>query len=154
MHITQWGEYGIQCSAFIAKRERAGALVVSAHEIADAQKIDLQYAQQILHRLKRNDVIKSVRGPHGGYGLNARPDQITLHDILLACEGNTFDIICEVKPINADRCDQSSPCNLRPIWYKLKTHINEFLTGYTLADLLDAKEPEDIIVQLSGTKAS
>src|SRR5690606_3493579 len=69
MRITQWGEFGVHCTVYIAERHRAGAATVTAAEIADAQGIDPQYTQQILQRLRRKGLITSVRGPQGGYRL-------------------------------------------------------------------------------------
>lgn len=148
MHITQWGEYGLHCAAYIAERERAGSAVVSAHEISQAQHIPQQYAQQILHRLKRNGIIKSVRGPQGGYSLERPAEDITLYDILVASEGGTFDIICEAKPLNIERCAPATPCNLRHIWYRLGKHINQFLSSYTLVDLVEGKIEEERPIQI------
>ena len=136
MHITQWGEYGIHCSVAIARKEAQSGQAVSAAEIAEVQHIPLQYTQQILQRLRRKSVIKSVRGPQGGYRLARSPKEITLYDILLACEGESFAVICEAKPLNPQRCSPTTQCNLRPVWYKLREHVNSFLGDYTLDAIL------------------
>ena len=136
MHITQWGEYGVHCATFIAQRQRQGAEAVRAAEIAESQGIPLDYAQQILQRLRRSAVVKSVRGPQGGYLLGKDPKEITLRDILIAAEGDTFEIICEHKPLNQERCSPTGLCNLRPVWYGLRKHVDEFLMRFTLDDLL------------------
>lgn len=136
MHITQWGEYGVHCAVLIAQRQRAGAEAVRAADIAESQGIPLDYAQQILQRLRKSSVVKSVRGPQGGYLLNREPREITLRDILIAAEGDTFEIICETKPLNQERCSPTGTCNLRPVWYGLRKHVDDFLTRFTLEDLL------------------
>jgi len=138
MRVTQWGEYGIHCSAFIANCQKNNAGVpVGAAEIAAAQNIALDYAQQILLRLRRGNIINSIRGPHGGYELARSAEEITLLDVLVAAEGEAFQIICETKPINAERCNAGSYCGLRPIWFELRDELNGFLTKYTLAELAD-----------------
>lgn len=142
MRVTQWGEYGIHFATQFARAQIAASRnqqsdTLSAAEIATEQKIDLDYAQQILQRLRKSGIIESVRGPHGGYRL-ARPcSQITLRDILCAAEGDSFEIICETKPINTDRCLPDHYCQLRGIWYSLKEHIDNFLTSYTLDKLAE-----------------
>ena len=143
MHITQWGEYGVHCATFIAQRQQAGADAVPAVEIAEAQKIPVDYAQQILQRLRKNSIVKSVRGPQGGYLLTRPATEISLRDILVAAEGDTFQVICDAKPLNAERCAPGGQCNLRPLWFGLRKHVDEFLQKYTLADLLTGSHLKD-----------
>lgn len=140
MRITQWGEYGIHCAVFLAERQRAGQLAVGAQEIADAQQIAVDYAQQILQRLRRGGVIESMRGPKGGYRLARAPEELSLFDILGAAEGSTFEVICETKPLNSDRCSDDGNCHLRPIWFDLRDHVNQFLQDRTLAALLESQQ--------------
>lgn len=135
MRITQWGEYGILCASFLAEREKENVKTVGATEIAKAQGIALEYAQQILQRLRRGGIIASVRGPQGGYKLARTPREISLKDILLAAEGDTFEVICDTKPIGLPRCG-TGECGLGPIWQKLKAHVDTFLSGYTLEDVV------------------
>ena len=135
MRITQWGEYGVLLSSYIAKRDHDGASTVGAAEIARAQDIDIQYAQQILQRLRKGGIIRSERGPSGGYRLCRPASEITLLDILVATEGDSFEVICDSKPINSTRCASQSSCGLRGIWYDLKDHMNVFLRKYTLEEL-------------------
>ncbi|MBX7143442.1 MAG: Rrf2 family transcriptional regulator [Oligoflexia bacterium] len=139
MHITQWGEYGIHCSAFIAQRRKAGQETVRATEIAEAQKIPVDYAQQILQRLRKNGIVHSVRGPQGGYKLGKEPQEINLYDILVASEGDTFEVICDHKPLSLECCNPSTNCNLRPIWYGLRQQVNEYLSRFTLEMLLSGE---------------
>ncbi len=137
MRVTQWGEYGIHCAAYIGKRLKDGAASVPAAEIAQSQGIALDYAQQILQRLRKNNVVVSVRGPSGGYKLAKDAANITLKDVLAASEGDTFEVICDSKPLNSERCSGGKNCNLRPIWFALKDHVNDFLSRYSLADIID-----------------
>lgn len=135
MRITQWGEYGIHCSVIIAQSENQSSSPVGAEHIAGELNIDLQYAQQVLQRLRRKGIIKSVRGPHGGYRLSRPSDEITLEDILKASEGETMEIICESKPIKLHACHNATPCYLRDVWHLLRRHIDSFLQGYSLTQL-------------------
>ena len=120
-------------------------LAVGAAEIAEAQSIPLQYTQQILHRLRKGGVIKSIRGPHGGFCLARPAGNINLKEILHAAEGDTFEVICETDPVrpNAEhphRCSSDYNCSLRHVWYNLKTAVNQFLEAYTLERLLQAED--------------
>lgn len=136
MRITQWGEYGVHCCIFLAQQHELGRQTLSAAEIAESQTIDLQYTQQILQRLRKNGIVQSVRGPQGGYRLSRAAAEITLLDILVAEEGETFQIICETKPLTSERCSPGALCNLRPVWYELREHIDDFLQNITLDQLM------------------
>jgi Rrf2 family iron-sulfur cluster assembly transcriptional regulator len=142
LKITQWGEYGVHFCAFIAKQHSLGNGAVSAQEIALSQQIAADYAYQILHRLKKYGIIKSVRGPKGGYKLAAPPASITLYSILQAAEGDIFEVLCENKPISSQRCSPGATCGLRPVWYALKEHISDFLKNYTIEHILSDEHPE------------
>lgn len=144
MRITQWGEYGAHCLAFIADKEKHGTATVNAAHISEAQGIDLLYAQQILQRLRRGGLIESVRGPQGGYKLARPAESITLYDILLAAEGDTFEVICEAKPISPERCTPDHPCNLRKVWENLRTHVDGYLKQVLLTSIMDNGQTQPI----------
>jgi len=149
MRVTKWGEYGILCSLYLARAGAQGAgggLAVGAADIARAQVIPLQYTQQILQRLRKGDIIKSVRGPHGGYRLARSADDISLKDILYAAEGATFEVICEENPVHPT-C-HSEGCGLSRVWYDLREQIDALLASRSLADLvkLDADAKGSLLV--------
>ena len=135
MRITQWGEYGVHFSTYLAKREREGATSVGAAEIARNQGVDLQYEQQIFQRLRRGGIVDSIRGPSGGYRLCRSPLEISLLDILVATEGDTFELICESRPLDEQRCHVGHACGLRSLWSELKEHVDIFLKKFTLEEL-------------------
>jgi Rrf2 family iron-sulfur cluster assembly transcriptional regulator len=153
MRITQWGEFGALCCIYMARKqtdESTRENSVSAAELSHALSIPLQYTQQILQRLRKGDVIISVRGPGGGYLLSKDPKQITLKDILSAAEGETFEIICEHKTVLEECHEPGFSCGLKPVWYELKDAVDKLLASKTL-DLL-ANQAQDIrfgLVQLN-----
>ena len=138
MRITKWGEYGILCSLYLARKE--SGIAVGAAEIAETQGIPVQYTQQILQRLRKGEVIHSVRGPHGGYALSRPPAQTTLRQILAAAEGDTFEIICDSNPIYPDACDNNNGCGLRTVWQDLKLAIDQLLDSRSLAWVMEQEE--------------
>lgn len=134
MRITQWGEYGIHFSVMVALEEAKGHVPVGAERIAQYQGIDLHYAQQILQRLRKKGVVKSIRGPQGGYRLAKPSSEITIKDILIACEGSTLELICDNKTISHARCQNRDKCSLNTLWQGLKSCIDSFLSVYTLEE--------------------
>ena len=159
MRITQWGEYATHFCIFFARRTAGGSSTtqasLTATEIAKEHSIDQLYAQQILQRLRKANLIKSIRGAQGGYQLCKSPTEITLKDILAAAEGETFEMICDAKPINDNRCAPSNLCSLRGVWRELKTSIDDFLESKTLAELAKELTPEKesmSLTQIGGDK--
>jgi len=150
MRITQWGEYGVHLSVFIAQQQTATSAPVPANDIARSQAIAADYAHQILQRLRKGGVIESVRGPLGGYRLTRPAEEITLYDILVAAEGQSFEIICDTKPINDLRCAPQGRCSLRDIWHDLKDHVDQFLKRETLRSLTDRTASDYAPIQIGG----
>lgn len=140
MRITRWGEYGVLCCIYLAQRHRGGA--VGAAEIAKSQSIPLKYAQQILHRLRRGGVIKSVRGPHGGFLLSRDPQSINLRQIMEAAEGGTFCIICEAAPLSHPLCSAKGECQLAGVWQDMKVAVDKVLESRSVASLMNGSQPK------------
>lgn len=138
MRITRWVEYGVHILAFIAKQHEAGMASVGASRIAEDQGIARDYTLQVLHRLREGGLLTSTRGPHGGFSLSRSARDISLRDIMQAAEGATFEVICESKPLTAERCAPESLCGLRMVWYDLQDHINSYLETQSLEQLVDA----------------
>lgn len=151
MRVTKWGECGILCALYLAKKY--GEPAVGAAEIAETQGIDLPYTQQILQRLRKGDVVESVRGPKGGYKLQRAPKEVTLKDILYAVEGDTFQIICDHSPLHPEvdepsRCSTRETCSLHGVWQDLRVAIDKLLEERTLEDL-KLNESAAALVQLN-----
>jgi Rrf2 family iron-sulfur cluster assembly transcriptional regulator len=121
----------------IALEEQNGRVPVGAERIAQAQGIDLHYAQQILQRLRKNGIVRSIRGPQGGYRLSRPAQEISLLDILVAAEGSSLEIICDSRSIGHDRCNNRAQCALSALWSELRDHIDSFLENKTLGDFAE-----------------
>jgi Rrf2 family cysteine metabolism transcriptional repressor len=159
MRITQWGEYATHFCIYFARHtssiHSASRTSITATEIAKEHGIDQLYAQQILQRLRKGNLIKSIRGAQGGYQLSRPPAEITLKDILSAAEGETFEMICDSKPINETKCAPTGLCSLRDVWRDLKTEIDSFLESKRLSDLA-SKLPsqKDPLTQIGKKKVA
>lgn len=110
---------------------------VCAQEIATALVIDIDYARQILQRLKNGGIVTTQRGPRGGYYLSASPSEITMGALLHACEGGCFEVSCHSQPLHENCCKPTTRCSLKTFWLGLESHIASFLNSHTLQDLLD-----------------
>ena len=149
MRITTWAEYGLIVSVHLA---RHGAVRPQpAREIAEQEGLPPDYVEQILLKLRRAGLVKSLRGAKGGYLLARAPERLTVRDVVEAAESRTFEVNCEAYPINAQRCRSARGCTIRPLWRALQQRIDDFLESVSLADLLG---DEDAVDELLAASAS
>ena len=124
---------------------------MAARELSELERLPADYVEQILLRLRRAGLVESVRGARGGYFLAREPERITVHDVMSASEHQTFEMNCTTHPVDAERCDPSSSCSIRPVWYALQRRVDEFLSGITLADLIREQSPAPELVSLTSS---
>lgn len=134
MRITTLAEYGVICALHLAKRVGEGP--VTGREIAEFERLPVDYVEQILLRMRRAGIVKSTRGAHGGYALARTAEDVSVRDVIAASELQTFDLHCVTHPVEEQRCSSSHTCSIRPVWMLLQRKIDNVLDGVRLADLL------------------
>ena len=146
MRVTTWTEYSLIIALHLAKRGKLAPEPVAARELAEIERLPADYVEQILLRLRRAGLVESVRGARGGYHLAKAPAAITVFDVMIASEHQTFEINCATHPVDAERCSPGSACSIRPVWHALQARVDELLRGITLADLLkDQPAPLELV---------
>ena len=108
---------------------------ISLRDISLRQGISLLYLEQIFLRLKKNNIVKSVRGINGGYVLIKNPEQIKLSEIFLALDENVKTTGCE-KHSKKGCNGRSAKCITHNLWDELDIHINTFFENKNLDDLI------------------
>lgn len=110
-----------------------GAAPVSTRAMAERQGLPRKYLHALLTALKSVGLVRSVRGPGGGFALTRSPAQISLGEILRAVEGPLSLVDCV-----ADRrvCGRAERCTARRVWEELSDAIGEMLDSVTLEDLV------------------
>ena len=113
---------------------------VSIKEISKKEGISGVYLEQLLNKLRREDLVRSVRGPTGGYMLSRKPDNITVGDIVKSLEGSIAPVDC-VSGHEGWRtvCNKDKNCVAKIVWTKLAKAIDDCLESVTLADLCSIK---------------
>src|SRR2546426_2630978 len=133
MRVTTWAEYGLIVSVHLAKR--AGQGPVAARELSEQERLPHDYVEQILLRLRRAGLVDSVRGARGGYLLARPPQTVSVKDVIEASEHVTFEVNCDLHPVDDERCDPSTPCSIRPVWRLVQGGIHEVLPTGSPPDL-------------------
>tara|TARA_Y100000591_G_scaffold292418_1_gene279623 strand:- start:458 stop:847 length:390 start_codon:yes stop_codon:yes gene_type:complete len=112
---------------------------VSLRDISLRQSISLLYLEQIFLKLKKNNIVASVRGTNGGYILKREPNNIKLSEIFKALDQKVKTVGC--KKESKKGCNgKSVKCNTHDLWDELEIYINNFFDNKKLSDLISAKE--------------
>jgi Rrf2 family iron-sulfur cluster assembly transcriptional regulator len=115
-----------------------GARPVSLADVAQRQEISLSYLEQLFAKLRRGGLVRSVRGPGGGYRLSRTAVEIRVADIIVAVD----------EPMTATRCKAGSPkgctgtssrCVTHDLWEELGRQIQVFLSSVSLADVVEKR---------------
>ena len=133
MKLTSKGRYAVMGLADIANFDRQNP--VSLRDISLRQNISLVYLEQIFSKLKKNNIVKSIRGTNGGYILTRDPGQIKLSNIFSAVDEKVKTLQC--KRESKRGCNgRSTKCITHYLWDDLEMHINDFFDKKNLGDLL------------------
>lgn len=102
--------------------------------IAEREDISNKYLEQLVAMLKASGLVRSIRGPHGGYVLAKPPAEIQLKEVFLTLEGPMVPAECLDHP---EYCSCCTDCATREIWQELQNAIYGILESVTLADLAE-----------------
>ena len=134
MKLSTKGRYAVMAMADLAQASSAGPVTLS--DIASRQSISLSYLEQLFAKLRRADIVSSVRGPGGGYKLSRGIDETRISDIIMAVD----------EPRSATRCSDAKGCLAdgrrcvtHDLWDELGRHIFLFLSSITLEDVLERR---------------
>ena len=134
MRITTQGEYGLRCLMTIAARQKHGPVSIS--EITKIEKLPKAYVEQLLYKLKKSGIVKSVRGIKGGYVLARHPSEIKLDEVIKALEKDTFEIFCDRENKTIPDCIHEGDCKLRKVWENLKECVDKVLGSTSILDII------------------
>lgn len=132
MRLSTRSLYGVRAIFDIAYNY--GGQPVQVKDISKRQKISPRYLEQIFQRLKKTGVLKSKRGPNGGYYLTKMPKEITVGDILRATEGSLQLVFCTTAK-KIKKCDLLERCVTRSVWEETGKIMTKFLDSVTIQDL-------------------
>lgn len=136
MILSRSGEYALLALLYLASQPADVPVRVS--EIAESLDVPANYLSKLLHRLARGGVLRSVRGPHGGFVLATAPDEICLADALRPIEAGRLEPRCL---LGRPECRDDDPCAAHDEWQSLSQHIDSFLAETTLSSLRTSQSP-------------
>jgi len=133
MRLTSKSRYAVMALVDLARFDNINP--VSLRDISLRQGISLDYLEQIFSKLKKNEIVKSIRGTQGGYVLNKNPNDIKLTNIFHAVDEKVKTVQC--KKDSKRGCNgKATKCITHNLWDELEIHINTFFENKSLNDLL------------------
>jgi Rrf2 family iron-sulfur cluster assembly transcriptional regulator len=134
MKLTSKGRYAVMALADLAKFNSVNP--VSLRDISLRQGISLDFLEQIFSKLKKYNIVKSIRGTNGCYILNKEPEEIKLANILSAVDEEVKTVQC--KKESKKGCNsKTTKCITHNLWDELEIHINNFFEQKNLKDLIN-----------------
>jgi Rrf2 family transcriptional regulator, iron-sulfur cluster assembly transcription factor len=150
MRLTTKGRFAVTAMLDVALRQERGPVSLAA--ISERQKISLSYLEQLFGKLRRHELVDSMRGPGGGYTLARPMDKITVADVIYAVD----------EPLDATNCagkqncetgtnGRNGQCMTHELWEALNHKMVDYLDSVSIADLVEkerqraASEPKVVM---------
>ena len=139
MKLTTKGRYAI--IAMVDLAINGIDETVPLKDISYRQDISLSYLEQLFSKLRASGLVKSIKGPGGGYLLNKNSSDLNLLDVITAVDEKIDQTQCG----GAMNCRNDKPCLTHFIWTDLNNRINEYMREITLSDITLRKDVQNII---------
>jgi Rrf2 family iron-sulfur cluster assembly transcriptional regulator len=149
MRLTTKGRFAVTAMIDLALRQDKGPVTLAG--ISQRQEISLSYLEQLFGKLRRHEIVESVRGPGGGYNLARRAEDVTVADIIIAVD----------EPLDATQCggkenchsgnhEHGARCMTHDLWANLNSKMVDYLDSVSLKDLVDQQRQKsaehDVVV--------
>jgi Rrf2 family iron-sulfur cluster assembly transcriptional regulator len=142
MRLTTKGRFAVTAMIDLALRQGKGPVTLSG--ISQRQAISLSYLEQLFGKLRRHEIVESIRGPGGGYSLARGADKVTVADIIIAVD----------EPLDATQCGGKENCHgadaatgarcmTHELWATLNEKMVNYLDSVTLQDLVDQQKQKN-----------
>ncbi|MBT5484138.1 MAG: Fe-S cluster assembly transcriptional regulator IscR [Gammaproteobacteria bacterium] len=138
MRLTTKGRYAVTAMLDLSINAKKGPVTLS--DISKRQAISLSYLEQLFSKLRKRDLVTSVRGPGGGYMLGRKDSDIDVAEIIDAVSESLDSTQCKGK----GDCHGGEICLTHHLWEDLSAQIHKFLSNITLSDLVSKREIEQI----------
>lgn len=137
--LSTKGRYGLRAIVDLAKCSENEP--VSIGSIAERQDISERYLEQLMAKLKKANLVKSIRGAGGGYVLAKAAEDISAGDVLRALEGDLEPAECLA--YHEGGCEASGTCVTKYVWKQINEKINETVDGIKLSTLVEESKKVD-----------
>lgn len=148
MRLTTKGRYAVTAMLDLALNAQEGPVPLA--EVSERQGISLSYLEQLFAKLRRAALVNSVRGPGGGYLLAHQPADIQVVQVIDAVDESVDATRCQ----GLGDCQDGDECLTHRLWCDLSKQIHDFLSGISLADLVERQEIQKVALRQSQRTAN
>ena len=147
MRLTTKGRYAVTAMLDLALHGGEGP--ITRADIAQRQGISLSYLEPLFSRLRKHQLVSSVRGPGGGYSLGRAASDIFVAQVITAVDETVDTTRCG----GAHNCQNSQQCLTHDLWQELSCRIFDYLSSISLGDLVNRKGVRDVAQRQQPTVA-
>ena len=140
MHVTAKADYAVRAVVELADSGQDSPRKVD--EVAQAQNIPVSFLENILTQLRSSGIVRSQRGPEGGYWLAQPADEVNLADIIRAVEGPLVGVRGQ-RPEEIEYAGSAE--SLQQVWIALRANLRKVLENVTVADVAAGRLPKDVL---------
>lgn len=139
MRLTTKGRYAVTAMLDLAIHSTGSPATLA--DIAERQGLSLSYLEQLFAKLRKRKLVKSVRGPGGGYQLGRAGTAIFLAEVIAAVDETVETTRCG----GAHNCQEDGPCATHQLWQELSHRIYDYLNRISLQDLVDRQDVQEAL---------
>lgn len=146
MKLTSKGRYAVTAMLDVALHSQRGPVPLA--DISERQEISLSYLEQLFSRLRKEQLVESVRGPGGGYKLGREAAKIAVGEVIQAVDESVDATRCQ----GLSDCQGGERCLTHSLWQDLSERISLFLNGITLGELMAQQDVKSVATRQDKTK--
>ncbi len=135
MRITTRGRYGLRAVLKLTLSDRGKP--ISIRELSSAEGISPEFLEQIFFRLRKSGIIKSTRGPGGGFQMDRNPAEVTIKDIFDAVGEEISLTPCTASDGSRVPCNHEENCLAHDLWVETADYINDYFKRITIKEILE-----------------
>jgi Rrf2 family protein len=148
MHVTAKADYAVRAVVELADTTQDSPRKVD--EVAQAQSIPVSFLENILTQLRSSGIVRSQRGPEGGYWLAHPADEVNLAQIIRAVEGPLVGVRGQ-RPEEVEYAGSAE--SLQQVWIALRANLRAVLENVTVADVAEGRLPKEVLALTRGEEA-
>lgn len=141
MRLSTKGRYAVTAMIDLALHDEARPVALT--DIAETQKISVSYLEQLFARLRKNRLVKGMRGPGGGYRLARPASEVTIAEIIAAVDEQIDMTRCAGK----EDCQDGEKCLTHELWADLSKQLYDFLHAITLGQIVEWPAVQKVAVR-------
>ncbi|MBN1882915.1 MAG: Rrf2 family transcriptional regulator [Deltaproteobacteria bacterium] len=135
MRLTTRGQYAVRALVMLVLTEKDGP--VNLKRISEKEGISLHYLEQLFSKLRKGEIVKSVKGPGGGYVLARDPENISVGEVIEMVDEPISPVFCVDHSKDASACHRSGECTTQWLWAELGDCIRDYLNSVSIHEVCE-----------------